>query len=83
VLNSSRKYHNDHLRGFYPMSEMMKQEERRSGGGSSRSSNSSYATRRNKQQIEYSCGCRYLFNHQIILIHICSEHERELITLHS
>jgi hypothetical protein len=64
------------------MSEMMKQEERRSGGGSSNSS--SYATRRNKQQqIEYSCGCRYLFNHQIILVHICSEHERELITLHS
>ena len=24
-----------------------------------------------------------IFNHQIILIHICSEHERELITLHS
>ncbi|MFL6458433.1 MAG: hypothetical protein ACJ71G_15885, partial [Nitrososphaeraceae archaeon] len=69
--NSSRKYHNDHLRGFYPMSEMMKQEERRSGGGSSRSSNSSYATIRNKQQqIEYPCGCRYLFNHQIKFIFV-------------
>ncbi|MFL6393507.1 MAG: hypothetical protein ACJ708_02460 [Nitrososphaeraceae archaeon] len=52
------------------MSEMMKQEERRSGGGSSRSSNSSYPTRRNKQQIEYSCGCRYLFNHQIKFIFV-------------
>ncbi|MFL6329352.1 MAG: hypothetical protein ACJ71I_17970 [Nitrososphaeraceae archaeon] len=66
------------------MSEMMKQEERRSGDYDSSSSSISYATRRKRQQqIEYSCGCRYLFNHQIILIHICSEHERELITLHS
>ncbi|MFL6382245.1 MAG: hypothetical protein ACJ72S_13290 [Nitrososphaeraceae archaeon] len=63
---------------------MMKQEERRSGDDDSSSSSISYATRRKRQQqIEYSCGCRYLFNHQIILIHICSEHERELITLHS
>jgi hypothetical protein len=66
------------------MSEMMEQEERRSGGCGDDSSSISYATRRSKQQqIEYSCGCRYLFNHQIILVHICSEHERELITLHS
>jgi hypothetical protein len=40
---------------------------------------SSYAR---KKQIEYSCGCRYLFNHQIILDHVCSEHERELIAHH-
>ena len=35
-----------------------------------------------KKQIQYSCGCRYLFNHQIILDHVCSEHERELISHH-
>jgi hypothetical protein len=35
-----------------------------------------------KKQIQYSCGCRYLFNHQIILEHVCSEHERELIAHH-
>ena len=35
-----------------------------------------------KQEIEYSCGCKYLFNHETVLEHICSEHERELITLH-
>jgi hypothetical protein len=40
---------------------------------------SSYAR---KKQIQYSCGCRYLFNHQIILDHVCSEHERELIAHH-
>jgi hypothetical protein len=40
---------------------------------------SSYAR---KKQIQYSCGCRYLFNHQIILDHVCSEHERELIAPH-
>jgi hypothetical protein len=59
----------------------MEQVERRTGsvGGNS----SSYGITRKQQQIEYSCGCRYLFNHQIILLHICSEHERELITLHS
>jgi hypothetical protein len=33
---------------------------------------------RNKR-IQYSCGCKYLFNHQILLEQICSEHERELI----
>jgi hypothetical protein len=38
---------------------------------------------RRRKKIEYSCGCIYLFNHQIILEHICPEHERELITLHS
>ena len=35
-----------------------------------------------KKQIQYSCGCRYLFNHQVILDHVCSEHERELIAHH-
>jgi hypothetical protein len=66
------------------MSEMMEQEERKSGRRGNNNS-SSYGTRRRKQQqqIEYSCGCRYLFNHQIILLHICPEHERELIILHS
>jgi hypothetical protein len=70
------------------MSEIMEQEERRgtSDAGrisSSNSNSSNYATkRRKKQEIEYSCGCKYLFNHETILEHICSEHERELITLH-
>ena len=67
------------------MGEIMKQEERR-GIGSISSSNSGsrgYATkRRRKQEIEYSCGCKYLFNHQTVLELICPEHERELITLH-
>ena len=48
----------------------MKQEERR-GIGSISSSNSGsrgYATkRRRKQEIKYSCGCKYLFNHQTVL----------------
>ena len=34
---------------------------------------------RNKT-IEYSCGCIYLFDHEIILKHICQEHETHLIT---
>jgi hypothetical protein len=62
------------------MSEIMEQEERRDTddvGGSG-----SYAKKRKKQEIEYTCGCRYLFNHETVLVHICSEHERELITLH-
>jgi hypothetical protein len=66
------------------MSEMMKQERRRRRTGSGGNNNSSYATKGKKQQqIQYSCGCRYLFDHQIILVHICSEHERELITRYS
>ena len=66
------------------MGEIMKQEERRGIGSiSSSNSGSSYSTkRRRKQEIEYSCGCKYLFNHQTVLEHICPEHERELITLH-
>jgi hypothetical protein len=39
---------------------------------------SSYAR---KKQIQYS-GCRYLFNHHIILDDVCSGHERELIAHH-
>ena len=67
------------------MNEIITQEERRgiSDVGSISSSGSSYITkRRRKQEIEYSCGCKYLFNHQTVLEHICSEHERGLITLH-
>jgi hypothetical protein len=67
------------------MSEIIEQEERRrdTTGDITNSSNSSYGTkRRRKQEIEYSCGCKYLFNHETTLEHICSEHERELITLH-
>ena len=33
-------------------------------------------------QIEYPCGCRYLFDHRIVLERICSEHENELIAHH-
>jgi hypothetical protein len=63
------------------MSEIMGQE------GSGRSdvgciSSSSVTKRRRKQEIEYSCGCKYLFNRETVLEHICQEHERELITLH-
>jgi hypothetical protein len=66
------------------MSEMMEQGRRRTGSGGNNKSGS-YATTRKKQQqqIEYSCGCRYLFDYQIILVHVCSEHERELITPYS
>ena len=65
------------------MSEIMKQQERSRDGGNNNSNG--YTTRRKQQeqQIVYSCGCKYLFNHQTILLHVCPEHERELITLHS
>jgi hypothetical protein len=33
-------------------------------------------------QIEYPCGCRYLFDHRIVLERICSDHENELIAHH-
>jgi hypothetical protein len=33
-----------------------------------------------KKHIEYPCGCRYFFDHQILLEHVCPEHESELIT---
>ena len=71
------------------MSEIVEQEERThtidadSTISKSNSTRSNYATkRRRKQEIEYSCGCKYLFNHETVLEHICSEHERELITLY-
>jgi len=69
------------------MSEIVEQEERTHTSDAdstiSNSTSSNYATkRRRKQEIEYSCGCKYLFNHETVLEHICSEHERELITLH-
>ena len=63
---------------------MMKQEERRIGdGGSGGGSSSNASTRRKQQPIEYSCGCRYTFNHHITLVHVYSEHEKELIAFHS
>jgi len=70
------------------MSGIVEQEKRRRTSDaastiSSNSTSSNYATKsRRKQEIEYSCGCKYLFNHETVLEHICSEHERELITLH-
>jgi hypothetical protein len=33
-----------------------------------------------KKHIEYPCGCRYFFDHQILLEQVCPEHEGELIT---
>jgi hypothetical protein len=30
--------------------------------------------------IEYPCGCSYMFDHDIELEHICSEHESQLTT---
>ncbi len=35
-----------------------------------------------RKYIEYSCGCKYLFDHQIVLEHVCPIHEGELITSH-
>jgi hypothetical protein len=32
------------------------------------------------KELYYACGCKYLFDHQIILKDVCPEHERELIT---
>lgn len=54
------------------MASMMEQEKRKDG--------SSYA--RKIKQIQYPCGCKYLFDHHITLEHICHEHELELIALH-
>ena len=67
------------------MSEIMEQEEGRGRsdvGSIGTTSSSSVTKRRRKQEIEYSCGCKYLFNRETVLEHICPEHERELITLH-
>ena len=73
------------------MSEIVEQEERThtsdadSTISNSNSTSSNYATKRRTRttgEIKYSCGRKYLFNHETMLEHICSEHERELITLH-
>jgi hypothetical protein len=43
----------------------------------------SYAKRRKKNtQVQYSCGCKYSFDHHITLENVCPEHERELVTLY-
>jgi hypothetical protein len=39
------------------------------------------ARHRNKH-VEYACGCRYLFDHHIVLECICTGHENELIAHH-
>jgi hypothetical protein len=56
------------------MIEMMEQETTKTKTGSG------YTTR--TKQIQYACGCRYVFDHQITLEHICEQHERELFTVH-
>ena len=56
------------------MIEMIKQEIRKASN--------SYAKRRRNRQIQYDCGCKYMFDHHITLENICPEHERELITLY-
>jgi hypothetical protein len=55
------------------MTEMMEQQTRKS------SRSSSYDRRK---QIQYACGCKYIFDHHITIEHICPEHERELVTFH-
>jgi hypothetical protein len=42
----------------------------------------SHGERVEDKTIEYSCGCVYSFDHQIILKRICQEHETQLITYH-
>ena len=42
----------------------------------------SYTKRRKNTQIQYACGCKYSFDHHITLENVCSEHERELVTLY-
>jgi hypothetical protein len=54
------------------MTEMMEQETRKTS--------SNYSGR--KKQIQYTCGCKYAFDHQITLEDVCPEHERELVSLH-
>jgi len=54
------------------MTETMEHEIRRITSG--------YNRRRN--QIEYNCGCKYMFDHHITLEDVCPEHERQLVTLH-
>ena len=39
-----------------------------------------FGSYRKRTYIEYSCGCRYLFDHRrIVLRYVCPEHEIELI----
>jgi hypothetical protein len=38
--------------------------------------------RHRNKHVEYPCGCRYLFDHHIVLERICTEHENELIAHH-
>ena len=33
----------------------------------------------NKKTIEYTCGCRYSFNHYTLLERVCPDHENEII----
>jgi hypothetical protein len=47
-----------------------------------RKTSNSYAKRRRNTQIQYACGCKYIFDHHITLENVCPEHERELVTLY-
>ncbi len=49
---------------------------------SERNKVNSHIERAKNKMVEYSCGCVYLFDHQIILKRICQEHETQLITYH-
>jgi hypothetical protein len=55
------------------MASMMEQEKRKD--------DSSYASNKRKQ-IQYPCGCKYLFDHDITLEQICHGHEMELNALY-
>lgn len=37
------------------------------------------ANRVDAKEIEYECGCKYSFNRFLQLVHVCPEHEKELI----
>ena len=37
------------------------------------------ANRVDAKEIEYECGCKYSFNRYLQLVHVCAEHEKELI----
>jgi hypothetical protein len=58
------------------MAEMIKQEIRKTG-------NNSYDKIRRNTEIEYTCGCKYNFDHHITLKNVCPEHERELVASRS
>jgi hypothetical protein len=51
-------------------------------GQEMRKTSNSYAKRRKNTQIQYTCGCKYSFDHHITLESVCPEHERELVTLY-